>query len=416
MAEGMVARVGQWCFRRRWWVVAIWVLAVVGGVFAAGPVFRGLTGGGGPSSMESIQANQVLSGNTNMGGMVTAVIDGIDPKAGAVTDTAAAAVGTRLHKLGDALVSAGQTGAQVRVGGGAALGQQVNDAVQKDLARAEEISLPITLVVLVFVFGGLIAAGLPVLAAIVSAASVMTVLLGFATFPDLDNNTVTAVSLLAVGLSIDYGLLLVGRYREELGRGHEPEVAIARAWTTAGRTIFFSALTVAAAMTGLLLTGLTGLSALGAAGVSIALVAMLVSLTFTAAMIGLARRRIKPSKRAARRIARFGDAPLLATSMHLDDVNSFPRSLEAVAVAHELHDRFNVATSPAVVVVARTDPASLDAWATRWTGVAGVSRVAPAEQVGPGLSVVNIDVSGDPEGATARALVDRVRADRPGGG
>ncbi len=218
MAEGMVARVGQWCFRRRWWVVAIWVLAVVGGVFAAGPVFRGLTGGGGPSSMESIQANQVLSGNTNMGGMVTAVIDGIDPKAGAVTDTvraaagdlggisgvvsvstpydpglpparaaalvsrdnhailvtiqlakldklarhdAAAAVGTRLHKLGDALVSAGQTGAQVRVGGGAALGQQVNDAVQKDLARAEEISLPITLVVLVFVFGGLIAAGLP---------------------------------------------------------------------------------------------------------------------------------------------------------------------------------------------------------------------------------------------------------------
>src|SRR6266545_4440233 len=426
MAEGMVARVGQWCFRRRWWVVAIWVLAVVGGVFAAGPVFRGLTGGGGPSSMESIQANQVLSGNTNMGGMVTAVIDGIDPKAGAVTDTvraaagdlvgisgvvsvstpydpglpparaaalvsrdnhailvtiqlakldklarhdAAAAVGTRLHKLGDALVSAGQTGAQVRVGGGAALGQQVNDAVQKDLARAEEISLPITLVVLVFVFGGLIAAGLPVLAAIVSAASVMTVL--------------------------------------------------------------------------------TGLSALGAAGVSIALVAMLVSLTFTAAMIGLARRRIKPSKRAARRIARFGDAaevgffarlarmvqrrplvtalltgaalvgagaPLLATSMHLDDVNSFPRSLEAVAVAHELHDRFNVATSPAVVVVARTDPASLDAWATRWTGVAGVSRVAPAEQVGPGLSVVNIDVSGDPEGATARALVDRVRADRPGGG
>ncbi len=75
-----------------------------------------------------------------------------------------------------------------------------------------------------------------------------------------------------------------------------------------------------------------------------------------------------------------------------------------------------MATSPAVVVVARTDPASLDAWATRWTGVAGVSRVAPAEQVGPGLSVVNIDVAGDPEGATARALVDRARADRPGGG
>ena len=143
---------------------------------------------------------------------------------------------------------------------------------------AEEYSLPITLVILVFVFGGLAAAGLPVLAAVVSGASVMTVLLGFATLTDLDSNAVTVVTLLALGLSIDYGLLLVGRYREELGRGYEPDVAIARAWATAGRTILFSALTVAAAM------------------------------------IGLARRRIRPSKRAARRVARYGDAAESASS------------------------------------------------------------------------------------------------------
>jgi RND superfamily putative drug exporter len=175
---------------------------------------------------------------------------------------------------------------------------------------------------------------------------------------------------------------------------------------------------------------------------------MLVSLTFTAALLGVARKRIKPSKLAARRIARYGDAaevgffarlartvqrrplvtalvtgaalvaagaPLLSTSMHLDDVNSFPRSLEAVTVAHDLAGRFNVATSPAVVVVARTDPASLDAWAARWHGVDGVTRVAPAEQVAPGLSTVNIDVSGDPEGGAARALVAKVRGDRPPG-
>ncbi|OLB77981.1 MAG: hypothetical protein AUI14_14650 [Actinobacteria bacterium 13_2_20CM_2_71_6] len=457
MADGVIARVGRWCFRRRWWVLAIWLVAVAGGVLAAGPVFNGLSGGGGPTSMESIQANQVLSGTSDKGGTVTGVIDQIDPTADGVRDAvratarhdAAAAASDRLHKLRDRLVSAGQAGAQIRVGGTAALGQQANAAVQQDLAKAEEISLPITLLILIFVFGGLIAAGLPVLAAVVSAASVMTVLLGFAAFTDLDNNTVTVVTLLALGLSIDYGLLLVGRYREELGGGHEPEVAIARAWATAGRTILFSALTVAAAMSGLLLFGLTGLSALGAAGVSIALVAMLVSLTFTAALIGLARRRIKPSKRAARRIARYGDAaevgffarlarivqrrplvtalvtgaaligagaPLLSTAMHLDDVNSLPRSLEAVAVAHDLADRFNVATSPAVVVVARTDAGSLDSWADRWRDTPGVTRVAPAEQVGPDLAVVDIDVAGDPEGVTARALVDKVRADRPAGG
>jgi len=500
MAEGLVARLGRRCFRRRWWVLAIWLLAVGGGVLSVGPVFHGLAGGGGPSSLESVQANQMLADAGRKGATVTAVVDGIDPTAAAVHDAVlaaaadigpmsgvakvttpydpdlpparaaaqvardhravlvnvelakldkvtrhdvAAAVSARLHQLGGTLA-----GAQVRVGGGAALSQQANDAVQRDLSRAEELSLPITLVILVFVFGGLIAAGLPVLAAVVSAASVMTVLLLFAQFTDLDNNAVTVVSLLALGLSIDYGLLLVGRYREELGGGHEPDVAIARAWATAGRTILFSALTVAAAMSGLLLFGITGLSALGAAGVSIALVAMLVSLTLTAALIGLARRRIKPSRRAARRIARYGDAaevgffarlarivqrrplitvlatgaaligagaPLLSTGMHLDDVNSLPRSMEAVAVAHDLADRFNVATAPAVVVVARTDAASLDSWAARWTGTAGVSRVAPAEQVGPGLAVVDIDVAGDPESATARALVDKVRADRPAG-
>ncbi|OLB66093.1 MAG: hypothetical protein AUI10_03840 [Actinobacteria bacterium 13_2_20CM_2_72_6] len=486
-------------------MLAVWVLAMVGGVFSAGPVFHGLTGGGGPKSVESVAANQVLADASDRGGTVIALIDRIEPAASGVDDTvrsaaadltrmsgvnsvatpydsgvpkarsaaliaadaraimlriqlkkldklarhdAVAAISDRLQKLGHELVAAGQGGAQVRVGGSAALGKQANDAVQADLALAEEVSLPITLVILVFVFGGLVAAGLPVLAAVFSAGSVMTVLLAFSTFTDLDNNTVTVVTLLALGLSIDYGLLLVGRYREELGGGHEPEVAITRAWATAGRTILFSALTVAAALSGLLVLGIGGLSALGAAGVSIALVAMLVSLTFTAALLGLARRRIKPSKRAARRIARYGDAaevgffarlartvqrrplvtalvtgaalvaagaPLLSTSMHLDDVNSFPRSLEAVTVAHDLADRFNVATSPAVVVVARTDPASLDAWAARWHGVDGVTRVAAAEQVAPGLSTVNIDVSGDPEGGAARALVAKVRGDRPPG-
>jgi putative drug exporter of the RND superfamily len=493
----LVAKLGRWCFRRRWSVLALWLLAVGAGVWAAGPVFHGLTSGSRPSGLESVQANTLLRANATGAGTVVGVVDGVDPASGSVQDAVRGAavdlaavpgvtgvltpwsggpraaaqvsrdgraiavqvqlgdlgktqrhdtsvtVSDRLHRLGT------QLGARVQVGGSLALSQQANDAVQADLGRAEEYSLPITLVILVFVFGGLVAAGLPVLAAVVSGTSAMTVLLAFSSFTDLDSNAVTVVTLLALGLSIDYGLLLVGRYREELGRGHEPDEAVARAWATAGRTIMFSALTVAAALCGLLMFGIRGLTALGAAGVSIALVAMLVSLTFTAALIGLARSWIRPSKRAARRIATYGDAaesgffaglarlvqrrplvtailtgaallaagaPLLSTSMHLDDVNSLPRSLEAVNVAHVLADRFGVATSPAVTVVARTDAASLDTWAVRWRGTAGVSRVAPAKQIAPGLSTVDIDVSGDPEGADARALVGRVRADRPGGG
>jgi RND superfamily putative drug exporter len=462
-------------------------------------VFHGLTSGSGPARLESVQANNLLQAGGGQRSTVTGVLDGVDAHAPAVQDVVRSAtaelltipgvtgvvtpysggraamvsrdgravlvqvqlgdlgktqrhdtsvlVADRLHQLRARLVAAGQPGATVQVGGGAALSQQANDAVQGDLTRAEEFSLPITLVILVFVFGGLVAAGLPVLAAVFSGASVMTVLLGFATFTDIDSNAVTVVTLLALGLSIDYGLLLVGRYREELGRGHEPDEAIGRAWATAGRTILFSGLTVAAAMSGLLMFGIARLSALGAAGISIAVVAMLVSLTFTAALIGLTRRWIRPSKRAAKRIATYGDAaesgffaalarlvqrrpllvalatgaallgagaPLLSSNAHLDDVNSLPRSMEAVNVAHVLADRFGVATSPAVTVVARTDPASLDAWAARWRGTAGVSRIGPAKQVGSGLSTVDIDVSGDPESPTARDLVTKVRADRPG--
>jgi RND superfamily putative drug exporter len=490
----LVTGLGRWCFRRRWWVVALWLLAVGAGVWSAGPVFHGLTSGGGPARLESIHANNLLQANGARRSTVTGVIDGIDAHAPAVQDAVrsaaaellgipgvtgvatpysggraavalvsrdghavlvqvqlgnlgktqrhdtAVAVADRLHRLGTTL------GATVQVGGGAALSQQANDAVQGDLTRAEEFSLPITLVILVFVFGGLVAAGLPVLSALFSGASSMTVLLAFSTFTDIDSNAVTVVTLLALGLSIDYGLLLVGRYREELGRGYEPDMAIGRAWATAGRTILFSGLTVAAAMSGLLMFGIARLSALGAAGISIALVAMLVSLTFTAALIGVGRRWIRPSKRAAKRIATYGDAaesgffaalarvvqrrplvtalatgaallaagaPLLSSNAHLDDVNSLPRSLEAVNVAHTLADRFGVATSPAVTVVARTDAASLDRWAARWVRTPGVSRVAPARQLASGLSTVDIDVAGDPEGPDARALVTKVRADRP---
>ena len=118
------------------------------------------------------------------------------------------------------------------------LSRQTARTVQEDLQRAEFISLPLTLVVLLVVFGGLVAAGLPVLTAAVSVAAAMGVLLGFSTFTDVDQDGVTVVTLLGLGLSVDYGLLLVARYREELLRAATPpDVAVARAWATAGRTI-----------------------------------------------------------------------------------------------------------------------------------------------------------------------------------
>jgi RND superfamily putative drug exporter len=309
--------------------------------------------------------------------------------------------------------------------------------------------------VLVLVFGGLVAAGLPVLAAAVSVAAAMGVMLGFSTFTDVDQDGVTVVTLLGLGLAVDYGLLLVARYREELLDGHPPEAAIGRAWATAGRTVMFSALTVAAALTGLLLFRLPALTALGAAGVSIAVVCMLASLTFTAGLIGLLRRWIRPSRRAARkdpaassasapraslerggfaRLSRavqrrpwavalgtmalllLAGAPLVTGHLRLPGLESVPRSLEPARVADTLADRFARPTSPAITVVARTDPATLEQWAAQFRTDPAVADVRSARQLLNGTASIAFDAAGEPQGQAVLDLVQRMRADRPPGG
>jgi putative drug exporter of the RND superfamily len=182
--------------------------------------------------------------------------------------------------------------------------------------------------------------------------------------------------------------------------------------------------------------------------VSIAAVAMVTALTFTAALLGAFRRWIRPSRRAMRRVARYGDAaeigffarvsrlvqrrplsvalataalllaagaPLLTTTVKLPGLAQIPRSLESAQVADELDSRFGMVQTPAVTVVARTDTGTLDAWAARWADDPVVLRVQPARAVDAGLSTVDLDVRGDSQGGAAQRLVERVRADRPPG-
>jgi putative drug exporter of the RND superfamily len=477
----VIGRVGRWCFRRWYWVLAAWVVLVAAGILATGPLFARLADSSVPRTVESVAANDVLSKGNDSAGTIVAVVDGIDPGSASAQaafvaardqlmrhtevrsveppvvapdghavavsvvlgqldrpsrDRVASQIRDELHALSSQL-----PGATIEVGGGPVLNMQSRAAVRQDLSRAEYISLPITLVVLLLVFGGLAAAGLPVLTAAVSVAAAMVVMLGFSFFTDVDQDGVTVVSLLGLGLAIDYGLLLVARYREELRKGYERDVAVARAWATAGRTIMFSALTVAAALSGLLMFKVTALSALGAAGVSIALVAMLASLTFTAALMGLLRRWIRPPRRAprgddagffaalARAVQRrpvlvaVGTAgillaagtPLLSSSVRLPGLEGVPRSIEARRVADTLNTRFHRPVAPAITVVSRTDVTTLDAWAARWRSEPIVTDIRPAKAAGNATSVA-LYVSGDPQGDQVRALVAKMRADRPPGG
>jgi putative drug exporter of the RND superfamily len=500
LAPTLTARIGRWSFRHRWSVVAIWMAAVVIGALAAGPVFSSLSDDRGPKSLESVQGNTMLDNAQTSAGTIVGAVGGIDPTSPAVrtdvlataaalrqvdgvrtvvtpfddglaaadraamtaqnhqgivvranlgdlsddaTKTAADTITVKLRALQTRLVADGSTGATVLAGGGPLVNDQANAQAQSDLSGAEELSLPITLVILVIVFGGLIAAGLPILAAVVSIAASLGVLFAFTKFTSIDQDAVTVITLLGLGLSIDYGLLLVARYREELAAGHDPEDAVGRAWATAGRTIAFSALTVAAALSGMLVFGITALSALGAAGVSIALVALCVSLTFTAAMLRFAGRRVRPSKRSAtpvedgrgffgglaRRVQRrplvtalatalallAAGIPLLSMTVHINDVDGLPRNLESVRVMDILADQYHQPLSTAVTVVAATDPATLDRWARTFADQPGVTTIHPAEAAGPSLASVDFDTSGGYEGPAALHLTDELRAHRPDG-
>ncbi len=500
MPTGVIGTIGRWCFGHWAWVLLAWTVAVGAGVWSIGPLFDRLADTRLPANVESVTANDVISQGNDSAGTVVGVVDGIDPAdervraavvaavpkltqiAGVKTvehpfagpraaprlvsadgravivsvqlaaldraarDAAATELVDALHRMGEHL----PVGASVEVGGGPVLSVQTRAAVREDLARAEYVSLPVTLLVLIVIFGGLVAAGLPVLTAAVSVAAAMAVMLGFSTFTNVDQDGVTVVTLLGLGLSVDYGLLLVARYREELMRGWPRDVAIARAWATAGRTVLFSALTVAAALSGLLVFDMPSLKALGAAGVSIAVVAMLASLTFTAALVGLLRRWIRPTQRQMRRSADADErgfflrlsrlvqrrplvvalatafvllaagAPLFQSAMRLPGLEGIPRSVEAARVADTLADRFARPPAAAITVVAHTDAAALQAWAQRWAGDPAVARVRPVQPLGPAQSPtavsVSFDVVGDPQGAEAVSLVKAMRAERPAEG
>jgi RND superfamily putative drug exporter len=504
MPNSVIGQIGRWCFQHRAWVLLGWAFAVGAGILSTGPLFDRLADSRLPKQVESVAAAEVISQGNDSAGTVIGIVDKIDPaddRVGAAVlaalpklmaipgvksvehpyagptpstrmvsadghavivsvvltaldrsgrDRAAILTADALHDMAKDLPA----GASVEVGGAPVLSVQNRATAQEDLARAEYFSLPMTLVVLVVVFGGLVAAGLPVLTAAVSVAAAMGVMLGFSMFTSVDQDGVTVVTLLGLGLSVDYGLLLVARYREELLGGWPPEMAIARAWATAGRTVAFSALTVAAALSGLLMFDLPTLTALGAAGVSIAVVAMVASLTFTAALIGLFRRRIRPTKhqqrRAAAEAAESGErgffvvlsrlvqrrpllvalgtaamllaagAPLVDSAMRLPGLEGLPRSIESARVADTLAERFTRRPSPAITVVAYSDPATLQAWAQRWAANPAVAVVRPVQPIGPAgaptATSVGFDVVGDPQGADVRKLVAQMRADRPAGG
>ena len=178
-------------------------------------------------------------------------------------------------------------GVTVRAGGSSMIIRQINEQTTDDLVRMEAIAIPLSFLVLVWVFGGLLAASLPMvvgLMAILGAMSVLRLLTGFTEVSIFALNITTALGL---ALAIDYTLLIVSRYRDEIAAGAGRDAALVRTLCTAGRTVLFSAMTVALSLSALLIFPMYFLKSFAYSGVATVAFAAAAAVIVTPAAIVL---------------------------------------------------------------------------------------------------------------------------------
>jgi putative drug exporter of the RND superfamily len=498
-SRARLGRLGGWCFRHRVVVSVAWMFALAAGAAAGGPVFARLGDAQFPQTFESVHGAAVLGSETANGSTIVALVDRTDPDAAstrrAITEAAhrlAAGEGVQrvvtpyssdpgelaaagrdalflsvlYHEPGDgrdgavrdrivaelrtlpgSLSSPGQPPPRVRIGGDPILREQTRLTLRRDVVRAEALSLPLTAVLLVIVFGNLVTAAIPVVVALASAATAMIGLYGFSYAVDLDRNVMTLVTLLGLGLSIDYSLLLVGRFREQTRQGSSPEEAVRRAWARAGPTVGFGASIVVASLAGLLTFSIDSLAQVGVAGVAVSLVAMLAAFTLTPALLGITASRLGDGKAAAAGTPRDSPtggrlftslgafvqrrplvvatttvafllvtgAPLAGAVIKIPHREIDPPGLEPVAVARDLADRFHQ-DRPTVIVVATADPGQIERWVARWGQDTAVATVAAPRPLAPGLTAVEFTLRGGSQDGAAQDLVRSLRDHRPPGG
>ena len=179
---------------------------------------------------------------------------------------------------------------------GIAVDATFDDRIKNDLIKAELVSGPLSLIILLLVFGSVIAALLPVGVGLFTVISALGVTIWLSTQIDVTNYATNIISLIGIGVSIDYSLFLVNRFREEIARGREVKIATAMTTATAGRAVFFSGLTVAIGLIGLLFFKNTTLPSLGIGGTLAVSIAMLYSIFTLPAVLSVLGHKVNYGK------------------------------------------------------------------------------------------------------------------------
>lgn len=299
---------------------------------------------------------------------------------------------------------------KVMVGGEAILFSDITDQIGKDLARAEMISLPIILVMLVVVFGGLIAASVPLLVGIFSIITTLLILRLLALVTDISVYSINLTTMLGLGLGIDYSLFILTRYREEVRKGFERNQAIITAVKTSGRTVLFSALIVGCSLAAMLVFPLYFLKSFAYAGIAVVAMAAFSSLVIVPAVLAALGPRIDKFAilkdrhpedgsefwaTTARKVMRkpititvatigflvFLGYPFLNATWGSSDDRVLPAEARAHQTGDVLRKDFSSNESSPLTVISEPldNPTALfpqiDTYATQLSGLSGVARV-----------------------------------------
>ncbi|MEU7888426.1 MMPL family transporter [Microbispora bryophytorum] len=344
-------------------------------------------------------------------------------------------------------------GLESLVGGSTATQKMISDGVKKDIVLAEGIATPLLLLLMIFIFGSVVAAGLPLLIGVVAVFGSFSALHLFGLFTNVSTYAVNITTLLGVGLAIDYGLFMVVRFREELNRGRTGEEAVVRTMATAGRTVAVSGVTVAASLASLLIFPQSFLRSMGMGGLATVLVDMVAALTIMPALLAVLGPRVNAlaprwlARRQGRQSlfwARLGRGvmrrpvvvlvgtlailvtlglPFLRVSWGGIDARALPAGTETRVVSETMTDEFPANfTNPLRAIVTLSDPvsspaarAALSAYTGRVEAVPGITGAQLTGEAGR-TARIELTYSANRMSAEARDVVRKVRAVPPPAG
>ncbi|MBY4127529.1 MMPL family transporter [Rhodococcus fascians] len=304
-----------------------------------------------------------------------------------------------------------RAGLQMSVGGDAA-------AVEQHLPLGELIGIGVAIIVLAITFGSLLAAGMPLLTALIGVGIGVLGITVVSAFIDLSSTTSVLGTMLGLAVGIDYALFIMSRYQSEIRQGHSLENAAGRAVGTAGSAVVFAGLTVIIALAGLAICGIDFLTQMGLGGAFMVLIAVLVALTLLPAILGFAGQKVARGKMSAAIPDVDSDGSTSTGDVAVPRTNG-RRWVEAVSARKWPA----LIAGLAVAVVVSIPIASMElAIPDEGTAPAGTSgRVAfdtIAENFGPGANgplIVVIDTAGsaDPTAAVNAAVqrLDGIRDD-----